>query len=40
MSLEEFVKTYNGKKVDFDNAFDIAPHKYSSDIPAILEYTG
>ena len=44
MTLEEFVKKYNGKKVDYDNAFgpqcvDL-PRQYWKEVGGILEHTG
>lgn len=44
MLLEEFVKTYNGKKVDFDNALGAQCvdlfRQYVKDVWGINEHTG
>lgn len=44
MTLEEFVKKYNGKKVDFDNAYGAQCvdlfRQYAKEVLGIEEHTG
>lgn len=44
MTLEEFVKKYNGKKVDYDNAYGAQcvdlPRQYWKEVEDIPEHTG